>query len=117
MKARNKNARYHRLAVALFVAIGMLVALACLLATSGGGTAAAALEGLEEPADSPVQTEALTAFWVEDFSAPINSTTYYTTATVGSGVISDTSFLLTQDAADQTGRIFYRSLDKIIGFH
>mgnify|MGYP005646832533 CR=1 FL=1 len=78
------------------------------------GLAAAALLFLFALLDGPpdiVQAKwgALHPLWTEDFSAPISATTYYTTATTGSGLVDNGSFLLTQNAEVQRGRIFHRT--------
>jgi len=78
------------------------------------GLAAAALLSLFALLDGPldiVQAKwgALHPLWTEDFSAPISATTYYTTATTGSGLVDNGSFLLTQNTTEQRGRIFHRT--------
>ena len=55
-------------------------------------------------------------FWSEDFSAPISDTQYYITGTSGSAVVLSDTFMLTQDANDQTGRIFYLTPTEMIDF-
>lgn len=84
-----------RLVISVVGGLGMLVGLGLLLA--GGGPAALA---------SP--SPALTPFWVEDFSA-FSPDAYYVEATAGSGVISNSAFLLTQYAPNQRARIFYKA--------
>jgi PKD repeat protein len=44
--------------------------------------------------------------WEEDFSADLPPDTYYVTSTEGSGIVDGGSFLLTQNAPSQRGRIF-----------
>ncbi len=81
----------------LSLTAGLFLALPWMLLSSSPPPARAA----------PAAPATFTLFWHEDFSAPISTSTYYTTATPGSGIVSDTSFLLTQDASSQRGRIFY----------
>ncbi len=80
----------------LSLAVGLLLILPWLVLSSSPPVRAA-----------PASPSASPLFWHEDFSAPISTSTYYTTATPGSGIVSDTFFLLTQDASSQRGRIFY----------
>jgi uncharacterized repeat protein (TIGR01451 family) len=94
--------------LAVLVALGLLV---FVIETAHVNAQRYAVEGSKElsaRSDAALaQSSSLILFWEEDFAAPISSTTYYTTATSGSGVVSNTSFLLTQNAGNQSGRIFY----------
>jgi parallel beta-helix repeat protein len=81
------------LGLSLILALGVLLALGVVLSNRLPGVARA--------------SGPLNQFWVEDFSAPIDPAKYYVQATTGSGVISNDSFLLTQDATSQRSRIWY----------
>ncbi len=83
-----------------------LLPLTCLPLLLGLGLVIAWLAFPAPAAAQPNQPEE-TLFWSEDFSAPFSPASYYITATPGSGVVMTDTFLLTENAGDERGRIFY----------
>jgi hypothetical protein len=95
MKIQSKETSW-LLPIAMAVA-GLLLLMAATAQGQGTGAGAGDL----------AQPEAYPLFWAEDFSAPLPPDTYYITATTGSGIVDSGSFLLTENAGDERGRIFY----------
>ena len=61
-------------------------------------------------------TTALFPFWYEDFDQPLDPLNYYMEGSVGSAVVDDGSFLLTENWSYQYGRIFFLQKTYMSGF-
>jgi YVTN family beta-propeller protein len=66
-------------------------------------------------AAQPAQPDKI-LFWSEDFLTDPSPPQYYVSGTVGSAVVVSDSFMLTQDAMSQYGRIFYLTPTVMSGF-
>jgi PKD repeat protein len=84
----------------------VLVTIACAMALLLGGSLLESMDQGKSGAQAARLNALLALLWEEDFSADLPPDTYYVTSTEGSGLVEDGSFLLTQNAPSQRGRIF-----------
>jgi len=84
----------------------VFLTIACAMALLLGGSMLESMGQGRPGAQAARLAAPLALLWEEDFSADLPLDTYYVISTEGSGIVDGGSFLLTQNASFQRGRIF-----------